>query len=343
MQPKVAVVILNYNTRNFLEQFLPSVCASTYPNLDIVIADNASTDDSVSFVQQHYSRCQLITLDKNYGFTGGYNQALKHVKADYYILLNSDVQVTPNWIEPMIDLMQSSNKIAAVQPKLLAQHSPTHFEYAGAAGGYIDHLGFPFCRGRIFESLETDNGQYQDNKQVFWATGAALLIKAELYHSIGGLDDDFFAHMEEIDLCWRLQNAGHQIWVCPQSTVYHVGGGTLQKSNPRKTYYNFRNGLILLYKNLPRTKLITVLIQRWILDIVAALWFLVQGKTGDFKAIAKAHIHFLFQFRKWSKKRQENQTHAAYYSPQVYKGSIVWEHFKNKVKTYSQLNSKLFQ
>lgn len=340
MQPKIAVVILNYNTRNFLEQFLPSVCGSTYPNLEIIIADNASTDDSVAYVKAHYPQCVCISLDKNYGFTGGYNKALKQVCADYYVLLNSDVEVTPNWLEPMVHLMQSNPLIAAVQPKLLAQHTPTQFEYAGAAGGYIDQLGFPFCRGRIFEAIETDNAQYQDAKQVFWASGAALLIKADLYHQLQGLDDDFFAHMEEIDLCWRLQNAGHQVWVCPQSTVYHVGGGTLQKSNPHKTYYNFRNGLILLYKNLPKNKLFTVIAQRWILDIIAAVWFLVQGKFGDYKAIAKAHIHFIIYFPKWAKKRQSNTTHAAYFSPQVYKGSIVWQHFKNKVQTYTQLINK---
>lgn len=337
MSKKVAVVILNYNTREFLEKFLPSVSKTSYPNTEIVVADNASTDDSVEFVRINYPLVKTIVLDKNYGFTGGYNRALKQIEADYYVLLNSDVEVASNWIEPMLSLMESNQQIAAIQPKLLAWHQRDSFEYAGASGGFIDSYGFPFCRGRIFEYLEKDLMHYNDARQVFWASGAALFIKANLYHEIGGLDEDFFAHMEEIDLCWRLQNAGHQIWICPESVVYHVGGGTLQKTNPRKTYYNFRNGLILLLKNLPSNKLTSVLVFRIFLDNIAAVRFLMQGKWGDFKAITSAHRHFLLKYQYWKSKRVVHQDNTAYFSTNVYKGSIVWAHFKQKIKTFSGL------
>ncbi len=340
MGNKVSVVILNYNTRRFLERFLPSVLATQYDNLEIVVADNASTDDSVAFLKEHYPAIQLIVLDQNYGFTGGYNRALLQIETDYYVLLNSDVEVHPEWLKPMMELIQSNPVIAAVQPKLLAEHKRTEFEYAGASGGYIDLYGFPFCRGRIFDSLETDHGQYNDNQQVFWASGAALLIKADVYHEIGGLDEDFFAHMEEIDLCWRLQNAGHQVWVCPESKIYHVGGGTLQKSNPRKTYYNFRNGLILLLKNLPKGKVFWVIMMRLILDHVAAYRFLFQGKTGDFKAIAAAHRHFILRLKYWKSKRRVVNGNEAYYSNQVLRSSIVKKHFIQKCRTFTEVFAK---
>ncbi|MCC6818010.1 MAG: glycosyltransferase family 2 protein [Bacteroidia bacterium] len=330
MGVKVAVVILNFNTREFLERYLPSVIATQYDNLEIVLADNDSQDDSVEFVKKQYPQVTIIQLDKNYGFTGGYNRALKQVKADYYVLLNSDVEVEPNWISPMVELVNSNSEIAAVQPKLLAYHDKNAFEYAGAAGGFIDQFGFPFCRGRIFDSLENDKGQYEDSRQVFWASGAALFIHADTYHQIGGLDEDFFAHMEEIDLCWRLQNAGHQVWVCPKSIVYHVGGGTLQKTNPRKTYYNFRNGLILLLKNLPKGKILSIFMVRIFLDIVAAYRFLFQGKIGDFKAIASAHKDFIFRLGYWKSKRKVVNGNKAYFSAQVLKGSIVFRYFIKK-------------
>jgi GT2 family glycosyltransferase len=337
MSARIAVVILNYNTRHYLEKFLPSVCASQYQDLDIVVADNASTDDSLEFVRQNYPKVRIIELKDNYGFTGGYNRALEQVKADYYVLLNSDVEVEANWLQPMMDLVKGNSKIAAVQPKLRAFHNKAYFEYAGASGGFIDKYGFPFCRGRIFDSLEKDLGQYDDNAKVFWASGAALFINAEVYHALGGLDDDFFAHMEEIDLCWRIQNAGYEVWVCPESVVYHVGGGTLQKSNPRKTYYNFRNGLILLLKNLPSNKLLRVIGMRLLLDHVAAYRFLFQGKWGDFKAIAAAHRHFLLKYGHWRKKRMVLKNNIAYFNPQVYRHSIVWTHFIKKLRTYKEL------
>lgn len=334
----VAIVILNYNTRKFLEEFLPSVCATTYGNLKIVVADNASKDDSVAFVKAHYPQIELIVFEKNHGFTGGYNRALDLVKADYYVLLNSDVKVDSQWIQHMADLVEKNPLIAAVQPKLLSYHKPEEFEYAGGSGGFIDLYGYPYCRGRLFDTLEKDQGQYNDARQIFWASGAALFIKADLYHQLGGLDEDFFAHMEEIDLCWRLQNEGHQVWVCPQSVVYHVGGGTLHKSNPRKTYLNFRNGLILLLKNLPSEKLFGVILMRLILDHIAAYRFLFNGNLGEFKAIAKAHFHFLSRMRQWRKKRVVMNENKAWYNSEVYRKSLVWAYFKKGIKTFSGLH-----
>lgn len=340
MSGKVAVVILNYNTREFLEKFLPSVCLSDYVNLEIIVADNASTDDSVEFTKANFPQVKIISLDTNFGFTGGYNRALKGLEADYYILLNSDVEVDPNWIKPMVELAEKHPEIAAIQPKLLAWHDKAAFEYAGASGGYIDRYGFPFCRGRIFDSLEKDNLQYENAASVFWASGAALFIRSKVYHETGGLDEDFFAHMEEIDLCWRLKNAGHQVWICPQSKVYHVGGGTLQKTNPRKTYYNFRNGLILLLKNLPSGKVLPVILMRLLLDHVAAYRFLFQGKFADFKAIAAAHRHFILRLSYWKKKRKIVNGNKAFFGPEVLRGSIVWKHFVKKILRFSDLDFK---
>lgn len=334
---KVAVVILNYNTREFLEKFLPYVVTTDYENLEIVVADNASTDTSVQFVRFKYPWITVIQLDQNYGFTGGYNRALAQVQADYYVLLNSDVEVDRHWIKPMVEMVKANPKIAAIQPKLLAYHDRSAFEYAGAAGGFIDKYGFPFCRGRIFDSLEKDNGQYQDARKVFWASGAALFVHAPTYHAIGGLDEDFFAHMEEIDLCWRLQNSGHEVWVCPESIVYHVGGGTLQKTNPRKTYYNFRNGLLLLMKNLPKGKVFPVICMRLLLDHIAAYRFLFQGKLGDFKAIAAAHRHFLLHLKYWRSRRKVVDGNKAYYNEQVLKGSIVYRHFIKKCRIFGEV------
>jgi GT2 family glycosyltransferase len=252
---KTAVVILNWNGRNFLETFLPSVLEYSARCADVIVADNASTDDSVAFLQEHYPQIRIIEHPKNGGFSKGYNDALKQIDAEYYILLNSDVEVTPNWITPVIEMMDADPSIAACQPKLRSFEDRSQFEYAGAAGGFIDAYGYPFCRGRIFDVLEEDRGQYDDACEVFWATGACLFVRADLYHALGGLDEDFFAHMEEIDFCWRLKNNGHKVMYCPDSTVYHVGGGALPKSSPRKTYLNFRNNLALLVKNLPSKRL----------------------------------------------------------------------------------------
>ena len=252
---KVAVVILNWNGRHIIEKFLPSVVTNTAGEAEVIVADNGSTDDSLAFLAEHYPTLRTIALDKNYGFAGGYNRALAQVEADYYVLLNDDVECTPNWGSPVIEMMEADSEIAVAQPKLLMYDQKDTFEYAGGAGGFIDRFGYPFCRGRMFNTLEQDHGQYDDARQVFWATGAAMFVRSNVWHQLGGLDDDFFAHMEEIDFCWRAKNAGHKIAYCPRSVLYHVGGGTLPKSSPMKTMLNFRNNLSMLYKNLPDNEL----------------------------------------------------------------------------------------
>jgi GT2 family glycosyltransferase len=263
---KIAVVILNWNGKKFLEQFLPNVLEHSADRAEVIIADNASTDDSVEFLKQNYPHIRLIQNAENGGFSKGYNDALKHVEADYFVLLNSDIEVTPNWIQPVINLMESDKNIVVCQPKIRSYYEREKFEYAGAAGGFMDRFGYPFCRGRIFETIETDHGQYDDVCEVFWATGAAMFVKAPIYREFGGLDEDFFAHMEEIDFCWRVKNAGYKVMYCPDSTIYHIGGGTLPKHSPRKTYLNFRNNLSLLYKNLYSTELFFVFFVRSFLD-----------------------------------------------------------------------------
>ena len=265
-----AVVILNWNGKKMLERFLPSVTAHTQGDAEVIIADNGSTDDSLDFVRAQYPGLRIIELDKNYGFAGGYNRALQQVKADYYVLLNDDVEVTPGWIEPVVAQMQQHPDTAICQPKLLMYDQRDTFEYAGGAGGFLDKYGYPFCRGRMFTSLEQDNGQYNTPGEIFWASGAAMFVRADVWHQLGGLDDDFFAHMEEIDFCWRTHLAGYRVRYCPQSTVYHVGGGTLPKSSPFKTELNFRNNLSMLYKNLPVKRRGWVLAMRMWLDRVAA-------------------------------------------------------------------------
>lgn len=299
---KVSIVILNYNGRKYLEQFLPSVVKysdakrveNSFFTPEIVVADNASTDDSIEFLKTNYPEITRLQLDKNYGFAEGYNQALKDIKTDIYVLLNSDVEVTENWLAPIVTVLKMNRTIVACQPKIRAYHNKTHFEHAGAAGGYMDSLGYPFCRGRIFDNVEADNGQYDNQHEIFWATGAALFIKAAQFHKIGGFDGDYFAHMEEIDLCWRLRKAGYQIMVVPQSTVYHVGGGTLDTENPYKTYLNFRNNLITILKNENGWKVYYIFFTRLILDGLAGLKFLIEGKFKNIWAIIKAHFYIYF-------------------------------------------------
>jgi GT2 family glycosyltransferase len=292
-KPLVAIVILNWNGRSFLEQFLPSVMASTYSNLNVVVADNASTDDSVAFVREHYPTINLLINASNEGFAQGYNTALKQVEADYYVLLNSDVEVTPGWIEPIITRMESDHQIAACQPKLLSFHQREYFEYAGACGGWIDAFGYPFTRGRVIDICEKDEGQYDQAMPCFWATGAALFVRASVYRELGGLDGSFFAHQEEIDLCWRMQLSGYKVFVEPASVVYHVGGGTLPRGNARKVYLNFRNNLIMMAKNMPWQESVWKLPVRFALDALAAYKGLLEGNRGYWWAIAKAHLHFL--------------------------------------------------
>ncbi|HLR36861.1 MAG TPA: glycosyltransferase family 2 protein [Chitinophagaceae bacterium] len=332
--PKVAVVILNWNGKKFLKQFLPSVVASDYPNTDIYIADNASTDNSVEFIRQNFPEIKIILNSGNLGFAGGYNEALSKIEADYFVLLNQDVEVTSNWIQPVIEEMEKDHQIAACQPKLRAFHHKDFFEYAGAAGGWIDRYGYPFCRGRVFKTVEKDKGQYDYEQTAFWASGAALFIRAHLYQEAGGLDEDFFAHMEEIDLCWRLQRMGYKIAVCPRAMVYHVGGGSLPQGNPRKVYLNFRNNLIMLYKNLSPKERNTILFSRKVLDGVAAVKSLLSGNVEEVKSIWKAHRSYY----KWKSINKNNLKDIPYLPfleiPGVYKGSIIWDYFIRKIKIF---------
>lgn len=332
MTPSVAIVILNYNGRSFLQQFLPSVLASTYPNKKIIVADNASTDDSIQLLQHNFPAVQILLNLNNDGFAGGYNWALQKVKADYYVLLNSDVEVTPNWIEPIIELMETDTTIAACQPKILSWHNKTQFEYAGACGGYIDSLGYPFNRGRVFDVCEQDQQQYNTPQKIFWATGAAMFVRSTIFHQLNGFDASFFAHMEEIDLCWRMQLAGYNIYVQPLSTVYHVGGGTLPKGY-RKTYLNFRNNLIMLSKNLSFQEKIYKIPARFVLDAVTAWKDLFTGNTTTYKAIFFAHLHTV---QWWFTGKKNKQIKIAFTQLSgVYKGSVVWQYFIKKKTKFS--------
>jgi len=338
--PKVAAVILNWNGKNFLEKFLPSVVSSTYPALEIVVGDNASTDDSIEFLHKNYPAIRIIQNDNNYGFAGGYNRILEHLDTEYFILLNSDVEVSPGWIEPVIHLMESEIYIAVAQPKILSYSQKDHFEYAGAAGGYLDSLGYPFCRGRIFDTVEEDHRQYDDQSEIFWASGAALFIKRKYWVEIGGLDPDFFAHMEEIDLCWRLKNKGYMIVFCPESKVYHVGGGTLNSESPFKTYLNFRNNLVLLQKNLPLGKAFIVIFIRFWLDLLSLIKYLFDGKPRNALAISKAHFYFLGNLFRNIKKASEIDV-SKFNNSGLYKGSIVWQYFIRKKKIFSGLKKTI--
>lgn len=334
---RTAVVILNYNGQELLRQFLPSVVTHS-AGTDIYVADNGSTDDSRTLLSQHFPSVHVIPLDKNYGFCGGYNRALQYVDADYYVLLNSDVAVTSGWLKPMTALLDGDATIGAVHPKIMAQRTPTLFEYAGAGGGYIDALGYPFCRGRIFDTVESDNGQYDDTLPVFWATGACMVIRASLYHQLGGLDEDFFAHMEEIDLCWKLQRAGYRVYYCGSATVHHVGAGTLGYDSPRKTYLNFRNGLTLLAKHLDTGELLVKLPLRISLDILAALVFLLQGKTGNTLAVMRAHWHVVTGLSKTLKKRRDLlRQYPGYSRAAVYPGAVLWAYHARRRKRFTDL------
>ena len=329
---KLAIVILNWNGQNYLSQFLPALIRYAPPYSEIIVADNASTDDSVSFLETHYPDIKIIQNTENGGFSKGYNNALKQIDSEYYCLLNSDVEVTENWIEPIIHLLDTYPEVAVVQPKLRSHSHRDYFEYAGASGGFIDFFGYPFCRGRVFEQLEKDNGQYDDSIEVFWGTGAALFVRSKLFHEVNGLDEDFFAHMEEIDFCWRIKNLGYKIMVEPKSEIYHVGGGTLPKDNSKKTYLNFRNNLFLLLKNLPKNKLLPVFLMRFPLDNIAALFFLFRGHWKDAFAVVRAQLSFLRQFRKMKQKRTS-------LNKQVYKQtfhkSVVFEHYIKKKKKFN--------
>ena len=336
MPPTIAIVILNFNGRRYLEQFLPFVVANTCAGGEVIVADNGSTDDSVAFLQAGYPGLRVIRLDRNYGFAGGYNEALKLVTADYYVLLNSDVEVGPRWMEPIIRLMESEPSIGACQPKIRMYGDRELFEYAGAAGGWLDHLGYPFARGRVFDVCEKDLGQYDKTEPVFWASGAALFIRAGLYHQLGGLEGFFFAHQEEIDLCWRMQLAGYKVYCCPESVVYHVGGGTLPKGNERKVFLNFRNNLIMMAKCLPFSQWIWKLPLRFLLDSISAWKSLFAGEAVYFWAILEAHLAF-FKWLMVSRKKSLFPPKKRAPLSGWYAGSVVWQYFVKGKKTFSEI------
>lgn len=339
---KTAIVILNWNGTAMLRRFLPTVVANTpQDEARIIVADNGSTDDSMAVLSSEFPTVEVIPLDQNYGFAEGYNQALKRVggEPDLYLLLNSDVETPAGWLTPLTDYMERHPDVAACQPKLRAEHTRSQFEYAGAAGGFIDAWGYPFCRGRIFDTVETDNGQYDDVADIFWATGAALLIRAKSYWEVGGLDGRFFAHQEEIDLCWRLRSRGFRLACIPQSVVYHVGGGTLPKENPRKTYLNFRNNLLLLYKNLPDERLRRVMFVRWWLDLLASLVFLLKGENRSFRAVWRAHRDFHRMRRDFMADRKTNLASAVVNPiPEMYSGSLLVSYHLRHWKTFDKLH-----
>ena len=335
----VAVVILNWNGKKFLEKFLPPLLEYSSGDAEIIVADNDSTDGSVEFTRENFPQVRLIRNPKNEGFARGYNLALNEVNADYYILLNSDIEVTHNWIKPVISLMERDPMIGACQPKIRSFYQRDEFEYAGAAGGFIDEYGYPFCRGRLFLTIEKDHGQYDDNTEISWATGACLFVRSELFHQLGGFDDDFFAHMEEIDFCWRLHNYGYRVMYCGESIVYHIGGGTLPKISWRKTYLNFRNNFMLLYKNLPSRLLFKVFGTRFLLDGVAALKFLFQAGFKDFWAVARAHISFYRSLPSLYRKRKRLK-HGS--MKMMYKRNLVAEYYLRRKKHFSQLDPEKF-
>ena len=334
---KIAVVILNYNGASMLAKFLPSVIEYSH-GAEIVVADNGSTDDSVALLKGKFPAVRLVQLDKNYGFAEGYNKALELVDAEYCLLLNSDVEVTQGWLEPMLLFMEQHPSAVGCQPKILAYNNKTHFEYAGAAGGFIDRYGYPYCRGRVFDTVEEDEGQYDDVSRVFWATGAAMMVRRDAFCNAGGFDGRFFAHMEEIDLCWRMLARGGEIYVVPQSKVYHVGGATLSKSNPRKTFLNFRNNLLMLYKNLPASELCGVMRVRAVLDYVAAVKFLLTGSWGDFKAVLRARCEYRRLRASYAVERERNL--AATVVPAIKERasfSLLWQYYAKGKKHFSQL------
>jgi GT2 family glycosyltransferase len=336
---KITVVILNWNGERFLKEFLHLLEKYTPSWAEIVVADNASTDDSVVFVRENFPQVRIILNEKNYGFAQGYNVALKQIDAEYYCLLNSDIEVTENWLEPIVSFLDKRPDVAVCQPKLLSFSDRTMFEYAGASGGFIDKYGYPFCRGRIFNTLEEDGKQYDNPIEIFWATGACMFVRASIYHQLGGLDDDFFAHMEEIDFCWRVKNAGYRVICCPDSVIYHVGGGTLPKKSSHKTFLNFRNNIILLYKNLPKRRVPWVFFVRFILDNIAAIRFLFDSGIGDFVAVYKAHFSFYASLRKNIRKRSWiKHKHVAH----IYNGSIVFDYYLRKKKYFSDLKPSKF-
>ena len=344
---RVGIIILNWNGKEHLASFLPSVVQHSGEH-DIVVVDNNSTDDSVEFLTSNYPKIKQVHNTSNGGFAKGYNQGLEQIKGEYevYVLLNSDVEVTANWLEPILDKMSQDEAVVACQPKILAYKSKTQFEHAGAAGGFIDKNGYPFCRGRIFEEIEEDKGQYNQEQEIFWATGACMFVSSEVFHEVGGFDDSYFAHMEEIDLCWRMKLHGYKIMAIPSSTVYHLGGGTLNYMSPRKVYLNFRNSLFTLYKNYRGNFLIGKITWRFLLDYIAFVAFIANG---DFKAsvqILKAQSHFLGKIPEMKQKRQELKRATKdidFNESGFYNRSIVFTHFIKRKKHFSEIDTRIFR
>ncbi len=336
---KIAIVLLNWNGIELLQEFLPAVVKySQIPEAKLFVADNGSTDQSLNYIKENYPEVGIIELGNNYGFTGGYNKALQRINAEYFLLLNTDVAPSQNWLPPLLETMENDPDVAICVPKIKSYKNPEYFEYAGAAGGYIDKYGFPYCKGRIFDHLEKDEGQYNETADILWASGAALMIRAELYTHSGGLDEDFFAHMEEIDLCWRLKNQGWKIRYVYNSEVYHLGGGTLNYKNPRKVFFNFRNNLYLLTKNLPKGQFAINLLKRLILDGIAGLKFLMAFEFSNFLSVLKAHFSFYISFGKMYKKRKvllKQQKVSAH--PEIYSKAIILQYFIKNKKKYSEL------
>ncbi|MBK9290727.1 MAG: glycosyltransferase family 2 protein [Bacteroidetes bacterium] len=332
----IAVVILNYNGKRFLERFLSDVLRFS-PEADVIVADNASTDGSVEWLRANYPEAGIIINNKNHGYAGGYNQALRQLRYKYFVLLNSDIEVTQGWLSGLYGFMEAHPDVAACQPKLLSYADMAYFEYAGAGGGFIDKFGYPFCRGRLFQTLEEDLGQYDDVFEVFWASGACMFLRREAFEAAGGFDADFFAHMEEIDLCWRMKHLGWRIIYVPHSKVYHIGGGTLPKVSSRKTYLNFRNNLSMIYKNMPSSYFWYVILSRLFLDIVASLKFLIEGGWGDFFAVWRAHAHFYRKLPVLSKKRKAIQPKKV---SRIYRRNIVIDYFLLQKRFFTELNQK---
>ncbi len=343
MQPAVTILLLNWNGKSYLEQFLPALLNSSYGNFTVLLADNGSTDGSVEYVKEFFPEVNLLVLGRNLGYTTGNNKALEQISSPYFVVLNSDVEVESGWLEPLVKMMESDPKIASVQPKLRSFHDRTKFEYAGGAGGFIDSWGYPFCQGRLFGETETDSGQYDKPREIFWATGACSLIRKSVSDQIGFFEDRFFAHWEEIDFCWRARNYGYRIVVEPRSVVYHVGGGTLSRQDPKKTFLNVRNSLATLVMNLPASELPIRIFVRLLLD---GIWGMKAFWNNEFRvlfAIWKAHWVFYFGFFFWLKRRSQKYRKLEKFVPNSsgkYRGSIVWAHFKNKILTFTGLDRK---
>jgi len=337
---KLAIVILNWNGAEMMRRYLPSVLQYSRDEATVYVADNASTDDSLTLLREHFPEVRVIVLEKNWGFAEGYNRALAQIDAEYYLLLNSDIEVTHHWLTPLIEYMDTHDDVAACQPKLLSIANRDQFEYAGASGGYLDRYGYPFCRGRLFETVEADNGQYDYPTDILWATGAALFVRARIYNKVGGLDARFFAHNEEIDMCWRIRLLGYRIVCLPESVVYHVGGGTLPKSNPMKTFLNFRNNLTMLYKCLPQSELRHVMRCRWWLDYLAA-WemLLLKRNLGDFRAVYRARRAFKQWRRQFDADRAaiQQQRGAETTVPEQRRFSLLWQYYVKGRKHFSDL------